>query len=399
MPLHRLTGRLRLKPAAPGVLSIRSGILWGGINTAVHCYRYGDALIDTGAPAMSHALMPLFKGEVAGDSSGREPLRRVLVTHHHEDHAGNLAGVVALLRKAAEDGALTSAAPHPVYAPASALPALRSGYTQEGYRRLIWGTYEKNKRSASSASSHAHAQLPLATYESLPGGVVEVLPGANDPHGTVGPLVALPAPGHCGDHHVLYSPSSRYLFAGDVLVTSKPSVARFDECPHTAIDTLRRLSRLHRAAGSVAPGDVLASYTAPLPHESVAESAREDAAAATSDAKGISYVFCAHRGAVADGGAVLERRLAWLRRLRHGARAAYAQATGTPAVVEDGVSAPDSALVSRIARKLLGYADLPIAAFTRGDFSSALLVGQLLAPAPVLPAHHHISHAAAAASK
>lgn len=37
------------------------------------------------------------------------------------------------------------------------------------------------------------------------------------------------APGHCPDHHVIFCPEKRWLFAGDMFVTPRPRLFRFEE--------------------------------------------------------------------------------------------------------------------------------------------------------------------------
>ncbi|MEO1367636.1 MAG: MBL fold metallo-hydrolase, partial [Acidobacteriota bacterium] len=44
-----------------------------------HCYALGDTLIDTGMPATGAEVLRIVE---------RLGIRRVALTHHHEDHAG-----------------------------------------------------------------------------------------------------------------------------------------------------------------------------------------------------------------------------------------------------------------------------------------------------------------------
>ncbi|MBB6097944.1 glyoxylase-like metal-dependent hydrolase (beta-lactamase superfamily II) [Deinobacterium chartae] len=123
---------------------------------SVWVYRYRDLLIDSGPPGTAARLRAL-------------PIARqahaVLLTHHHEDHAG---GAYALKV--------------PVYAARPTLELLSAPQRIRLYRRLVWGT-----------------PRPLRV-QLAPAGL---------------PLRWIPTPGHSPDHHALFDAGEGVLFSGD----------------------------------------------------------------------------------------------------------------------------------------------------------------------------------------
>ena len=122
----------------------------------------------------------------------------VLLTHQHEDHAGN-AGLVA--RRGVPLGA----------APAT-LEAIRAVEPIGFYRRFVW-------------SSMAPLRAPAI------------------PHVAEG-LQLIGAPGHSADHHVIWDAERRTLFAGDLFLSVKVRVARPGEDPRQLAQSLRVIARL-----------------------------------------------------------------------------------------------------------------------------------------------------------
>ncbi|MES3035687.1 MAG: MBL fold metallo-hydrolase [Gemmatimonadota bacterium] len=125
-------------------------------------------------------------------------VRGVILTHHHEDHAGNVELVAArglpLWLAPATQALVTEVAP------------IRA------YRRLVWSS-----------------TAPLRTS------VVPFDPGA---------LSVLSAPGHCADHHVVWDAATRTLFAGDLFLGVAVRIAHHDENLWASIDSLDRIAAL-----------------------------------------------------------------------------------------------------------------------------------------------------------
>jgi len=175
------------------VEGIRAGRYGFTPNTKAACYRIGRTLIDTGPPNQWR-LVRRFVTE-QDDEHG---IDRVLVTHHHEDHAGNAARLQELLDV-------------PVYAPEASLDRLRDGFDLETYRWIVWGSPR--------------------SVEAEP--VPETLPLAD---GTT--LRTLPAPGHADDMVCYLAEDHGLLFSADLYITPRPKYLRFDEHAPRLIESI-----------------------------------------------------------------------------------------------------------------------------------------------------------------
>lgn len=166
------------------VEGLRAGRYGFGVNTKAACYRIGRTLIDTGPPNQWRSVR-----RFVTEQDDEHGIDRVLVTHHHEDHAGNAARLQELLDV-------------PVYAPEASLEHLREGYTQETYRWLVWG------RPRPVEADPVPETLTLADDTSLR---------------------TLPAPGHSDDMVCYLAEEHGLLFGADLYVTRRPQYLRFDE--------------------------------------------------------------------------------------------------------------------------------------------------------------------------
>jgi glyoxylase-like metal-dependent hydrolase (beta-lactamase superfamily II) len=99
------------------VEGIRVGRFTFMVSSSVFFYRLGNTLIDCGPPN---------KWRFVKEFLQEQPVQRVLVTHHHEDHSGNGAAIQNELKI-------------PVFAPPLSLEHLAGGYPLQLYRRVIWG--------------------------------------------------------------------------------------------------------------------------------------------------------------------------------------------------------------------------------------------------------------------
>ena len=155
-------------------------------------YLYRGILIDTGFPSIGH--------ELERAVAELRP-RAVALTHWHEDHGGN---VERLARRGL-----------PIAAAGSTIATLRSLPPIGLYRRVVWGTLEPLRTALQPAE----------------------LPG----------LELVPAPGHSSDHHVVWDPDTRVLFAGDLFLGVKVRALHRSEDPRTHAVTLRRIAELQPA--------------------------------------------------------------------------------------------------------------------------------------------------------
>lgn len=146
-------------------------------------------LIDTGLSACAGEFGRLLTAT---------PIRAAILTHHHEDHAGNLEMV-------ARRGI-------PVWIPASTLPRVTKVAPIGTYRRLTWGSAP-----------------PLTS---------KVTPYAPDS------LTPIAAPGHCADHHAIWHEATRTLFSADLFLGVAVRVIQQDEDPWLALRSLDAAAEL-----------------------------------------------------------------------------------------------------------------------------------------------------------
>jgi glyoxylase-like metal-dependent hydrolase (beta-lactamase superfamily II) len=161
---------------------------------------YGVSAFVTGDGTLVDSAFPGARRDVVRTLGGRLP-RGAVITHHHEDHAGNVAWLVH--------------AGVPVWL-APATRALLARNDPIGlYRRFTW-----------------RAMAPLLDD-----------PMPFDP----APLVMVPTPGHTVDHHVAWDAATRTLYAGDLFLGVKVRIAHHDEDPYALVESLERAAALEPA--------------------------------------------------------------------------------------------------------------------------------------------------------
>jgi glyoxylase-like metal-dependent hydrolase (beta-lactamase superfamily II) len=200
--LHPLLRRLswphgrRVEAVALGpVRALRMARLWGGRELiAVHCFAVGDTLVDAGLACYAPEVLAFAR-------EGRAA--RVLVTHHHEDHVGAAAHLVA-------QGIS-------VHGPERTARLVREGLPIRFYQHVLWG------------------DAPPVDLQPFEGGEV-----------ALGPHVArvVPAPGHCADQVALHVPAEGWLFSGDAFLDERVKVFRRDEDFAATVATLERFLAL-----------------------------------------------------------------------------------------------------------------------------------------------------------
>ena len=183
MSLHR-------EVVAPEVLRLRARSWQGQLaGYEVSAYVMRGVMVDTGPPHARSAVLRAVR-ELAP--------RGVVITHCHEDHAGNAAELAAmgvpLLMDAACERELR--APQPIGL----------------YRQLVWGT-------------PSPLVAPLRAF---------------DPS----PLSVLPLPGHTDEHLVLWDAERRILAGGDLYLGVKVRVAHHGESPRRLVASLRAAAAL-----------------------------------------------------------------------------------------------------------------------------------------------------------
>ena len=173
------------------VEGLRVGRLGGKVMTTCIVWRIGDTLIDTG-PRNQWRAVRRFVAE--------RPARRAIVTHHHEDHAGNLALLAA---NGVEE----------VLAPALSLRPLAKGFPLPCYRRFIWGRPGRVRAT------------PLPESVGLADGSA---------------LEPVLLPGHSTDMTCILDRRRRVLFGADLYVGRRQRYLRSDEVLSGILESLRR---------------------------------------------------------------------------------------------------------------------------------------------------------------
>ncbi len=153
-----------------------------------------DTLVDAAAPTSARELISHLR---------REPVARVILTHHHEDHAGCGADIQR------EFGI-------PVYAPQGALDILATGPRLPFYRRVL------------ATSPRPYRALPLAQTTRCGDFTLETVP----------------TPGHTFDHVCFFEPVEGWLFTGDLFVHERVPVLRGIENAQEQIASLKSVMAL-----------------------------------------------------------------------------------------------------------------------------------------------------------
>jgi endoribonuclease LACTB2 len=195
---------LALEEVEPQVTRIRTGSWQGRLfGYEVSAYLVHGVLVDTGFPRIA----PAFAAAV-------ETLRPrgAIVTHWHEDHAGNVAPLAAL------------GLPLRLHPRCEAI--LRERPSIGLYRHVVWGR-------APRLSS------PIREFDPAP-------------------MQVLALPGHTDDHLVVWDAERRILVAGDLFLGVKVRVAHRHESPRRLLESLR-------AAAALEPRLLLDAHRGPLP--------------------------------------------------------------------------------------------------------------------------------------
>ncbi len=157
----------------------------------VGIYRVGELLIDTG-PARGRRL--------AEHAVNDGPVSRIVLTHHHEDHAGNAAWV-------AEKTGCTPLI-HPI-----GLPLVAESPKLPLYRNVVWGT------PAPVRADPLDDWLEIDRFR----------------------FRVIHTPGHAEDHVALHEPNQDWLFAGDIYLGDRVRLAHAFEDIGTLIRSIRAL--------------------------------------------------------------------------------------------------------------------------------------------------------------
>jgi endoribonuclease LACTB2 len=157
----------------------------------VSAYLVDGVLIDTGFPHV--------RGDVLRAVAELRP-SGAIVTHWHEDHAGNAPALARIL---------------PLWLPSYTEEKLRERQQVKLYRHFTWG-----RPDALGAG--------IRPFDS-------------------GELHCLAAPGHSPDHHVVFDPRTRTLFSADLWLGVRARIMGQTENPYQIIGSLDRAIALEPA--------------------------------------------------------------------------------------------------------------------------------------------------------
>ena len=158
----------------------------------VSAFYHRGLVIDTGFPRMAETFFSWL---------ATVPVAGFIVTHFHEDHAGNLG--------------LVTARGMPATVSADTLRRHRDLLRVPPYRWVVWG--------------HPHVSV-------------------RDPEPADHPFQLIPTPGHSVDHLAVYDPDARIVFSGDLFLGVKAALAHADESPSTMVASLRTVAALNPKA-------------------------------------------------------------------------------------------------------------------------------------------------------
>ncbi len=159
----------------------------------VYAFILDDLLIDTAQRFNRENILQVAK---------EKAVQKILLTHHHEDHSGNISFLMKEL------GA--NAYGHPL-----AVSILKEGYKMSPLGKLINGEVE------------SAVLIPLQEFE-----VVETVNYRLKPVFT---------PGHTDDHYCYYEQDKGWLFSGDLYVADKIKYFSIGERLFDQMESLRKL--------------------------------------------------------------------------------------------------------------------------------------------------------------
>lgn len=162
----------------------------------VYVFIVDDVLLDTAQRHNRDNIYEIAKGK---------NINKILLTHHHEDHSGNLNYLMKKLNIKA-------------YGHQKSHDILKSGYTVS----------------------------PLASYLSgqVDNAVIEIINDGDEIETSKHKLKAIYTPGHCEDHFSYYEQNEGWLFSGDLFVAERIKYFAKFESLLTQIESLKKLVQL-----------------------------------------------------------------------------------------------------------------------------------------------------------
>lgn len=177
--------------------SLQMGVgYFGPPPVSVHSFFIDGLLIDTGPPKLGRELLHWLKSK---------PLKQVFITHHHEDHSGNVNPVASQFKV-------------PIYGSLSCSELVQGKVGTSLPQKLFWGP-------------------PVFTNK--------VLPYNENTLTTVHHKFELiPIPGHSEDQMALFEPSQGWLFSADAFVSPVIKYFMKQESMAQQIQSLKKMASL-----------------------------------------------------------------------------------------------------------------------------------------------------------
>ena len=184
---------LKIKQFGP-VKAFELGYHWPGLPTfTVYVYYLDELLIDTGQHNCRQTIVSLFK---------QLPLQKIVLTHWHEDHIGNVATL------------------YNQFSPVIYADPLTAQKVSQGFDIMLYEKYFFGKIRPQN--------IPI---ENFPDCI----------HTNQFSLTPIFTPGHTEDHHVFLEKNEGWLFSGDLFVSQRIKVFRKGENIWQQIESLKRV--------------------------------------------------------------------------------------------------------------------------------------------------------------
>jgi len=162
----------------------------------VYAFIIDDLLIDTAQR---------FNRENVLKVALEHQIKKIAITHHHEDHTGNVGYLMQTLQ--------ADAYAHPI-----CVKILKRGYKMSPLSKMISGSVDKALLHPISEGE----QIDTKNYTILP----------------------IYTPGHCDDHYCYYEKNKGWLFSGDLYVADKIKYFVSNESVYTQIESIKKLLTL-----------------------------------------------------------------------------------------------------------------------------------------------------------
>ncbi|MBC8441084.1 MAG: MBL fold metallo-hydrolase [Deltaproteobacteria bacterium] len=168
--------------------------LFGPPLMTVYCYTFGDLMVDTGQSHMQKQAL-----KIAEDNN----IKRIFLTHHHEDHSGNAAAIKQVLGVRVFGHTLTK-------------EKMKARFSILPYQKYVWGK-----------ARPLNIEIVSERIETV-----------------FGDMVPVHTPGHSKDHTVYLLKKEGVLFSGDLYLADRIKFFRSDEDMGIQIESLKKVLKL-----------------------------------------------------------------------------------------------------------------------------------------------------------